>query len=322
MEAGKDALLGQGIGKALGGGDIGELLGEGLDLGLLRRPGQQLLQQRMIRGDGHKGDAEDGVGAGGVDRAIVARLRHLEVHLRALRLANPVRLHLADLLRPALEQVQILEQTVGVGRNAEEPLLEVLLLHRAAAADAVTIGRHLLVGQVGAERAPVHRRLLLIGHAQLVGLQEDPLGPLIVIGVAGGNLALPIVAHAPTAHLALHLLNVLNRPLVRVDVELLGRVLRRQPEGVPAHGREDVVAEHLLVARDDIAHNIVAPVAHVHVAAGVGEHRQTIELGLALVVRVAPKGAVLVPILLPLRFNRVKRILFFHKARPSLKTAA
>jgi hypothetical protein len=65
----------------------------------------------------------------------------------------------------------------GVVADAEEPLLQEALLDRRAAALAqpaldLLVGEHGLVG-----RAPVDRRLLLVGEPLLVELQEDPLRP-------------------------------------------------------------------------------------------------------------------------------------------------
>ena len=57
------------------------------------------------------------------------------------------------------------------------------------------------------------------------------------------------------------------------------RVLRRQAEGVPAHGVHDLEAAGALVARHHVAQRVVADVPHVYLAAGVGEHLQHVVLG-------------------------------------------
>jgi len=51
---------------------------------------------------------------------------------------------------------------------------------------------------------------------------------------------------------------------------------RRKTEGVPAHGLEHVLSEHALVAGYHVADGVVAHVAHVQFAAGVGEHGKAI----------------------------------------------
>ena len=55
----------------------------------------------------------------------------------------------------------------------------------------------LVIGQNGAQFfAPVDRHFNALGIACLVELLEDPLGPLIEIGVGGGNALGPVVVKA------------------------------------------------------------------------------------------------------------------------------
>ena len=53
-----------------------------------------------------------------------------------------------------------------------------------------------LASTVWQRRAPVHRRALAVRQVALEHLQEEPLVPLVVVGQAGGDLALPGVADA------------------------------------------------------------------------------------------------------------------------------
>ena len=122
----------------------------------------------------HEGDAEDGVGPRGKDGHIVgfAAVGNLEIDLCSLAAANPVALHLLEGVGP-LERLQVVEQALGVGRNAQLPLFHLLLFHREAAADREALF-DLVVGQHGAQRGtPVHRCFALIRNAilhQQVGL--------------------------------------------------------------------------------------------------------------------------------------------------------
>ena len=55
----------------------------------------------------------------------------------------------------------------------------------------------LLVGQDGAERgAPVDRHVSAVREAAVQELKKDPLRPLVVARVGGGNLARPVVGEA------------------------------------------------------------------------------------------------------------------------------
>ena len=66
--------------------------------------------------------------------------------------------------------------------------------------------------------------------------------------------------------LALHVGDVVARPLRRRHAVLHRRVLGRQAERVPAHGLQHVVALHAHEAREHVADGVVAHVAHVQPA--------------------------------------------------------
>ena len=54
-------------------------------------------------------------------------------------------------------------------------------------------------------------------------------------------------------------------------------ILSGESKGVPAHGLQDGFALHALVARNHVGDGVVAHVAHVKLAAGVGKHGQAVE---------------------------------------------
>ena len=139
----------------------------------------------------------------------------------------------------------------------------------------------------------------LLQHAQ-----EKPLRPTVVVGQAGGDFGLPVVAQPQPPHLAAHVGDVLERPLAGRGVVLERRIFRRESKGIPAHGMEDVVALHPHVARQGIADGVVAHVAHVQLARGIGQHLQHVILGPAAVLGL---GAIeirfRIPALLPAHFD-------------------
>ena len=61
----------------------------------------------MLRGQHHERRPVKRVRPRRVDRDFLVTPVHREVHFRAVRLANPVRLHLLDLLRP-VQLVQVI----------------------------------------------------------------------------------------------------------------------------------------------------------------------------------------------------------------------
>ena len=80
----------------------------------------------------------------------------------------------------------------------------------AAPAGAVD---HLLVGQHGlARRAPVDERVLLVGQTFFKELQKDPLVPAVILGIAGGDFALPVVGQPHALELGLHVENIFLGP--------------------------------------------------------------------------------------------------------------
>ena len=86
----------------------------------------------------------------------------------ALAATDPVALHDLDRLGP-VEQVEVVEESLGVLRDAQHPLLERPLVDGMVAALAAPLGCDLLVGEHGAERrAPVDGDLVEVGQAERV----------------------------------------------------------------------------------------------------------------------------------------------------------
>ena len=196
------------------------------------------------------------------------------------------------------------EELVRVVRDLEEPVGDLAPLDRGARAPAAAVD-DLLVGEHGAfDRIPVDLGVALVREPLLVHPAEHPLLPAVVVRGAGGELAGPVVAEAEPPELGLHVRDVPVRPLRGRHPVLDRRVLGRQPEGVPAHRLEHVLAEHPLVARDHVADRVVADVAHVQAPARVGEHREAVELLAGRVLGDA-EGLRLLPVVLRRRLDRL-----------------
>ena len=140
----------------------------------------------------HAGRAVDGVDARGED-ADGSEALDVEIDFRAFAAADPVALHGEDALGPAaFELGDVFQEFIGVGRGAEEPLFERALFHRgvfvtpAAAIDNLLIGEH-----GGAFGAPVDEGLFAVGESAFEHAEEEPLVPAIIIGLAGGDFAIP-----------------------------------------------------------------------------------------------------------------------------------
>ena len=211
----------------------------------------------------------------------VARIFQLKLDLRAFAAPDPVALHGAHLLRPAVQLAQIVQQFLRVIRDAQEPLLQIALLHRLLFVPPAAAVHHLLIGQHRrALRAPVHLALLAIRQPALVHLQKEPLIPAVVIRQTGRDLVAPVVAQPNPIHLPLHRGNVAQRPLPRRRVVFERGVFRRQSECVPPHRVQHVVALHPHVARQRVANRVVAHVPHVQLPRRIRQHLQHVVLRL------------------------------------------
>ena len=273
-------------------------------LGLGRRSGDQLGHQRMLRRQAHERRPEDRVGPRREDGDLARTAVERKADLRARAAADPVALHGDDALRPALQPIEIGQQLLRVRRDAEEPLLQLALLDRSVAAPAGAVA-HLLVRQHGlAARAPVDRAAALVGEPALQHAQEEELLPAVVRGIAGGQLAVPVVGEAEPAQLRPHARDVVLGPARRMAPVLDGRILRREAERVPPDRMEHPEARHPALARDHVADRVVAHVPHVDVPRRVREHLEHVVRWSARVDD-GVEGSLGRPARLPLRLQRL-----------------
>ena len=198
----------------------------------------------MFRRQHHEGRAVERVRSRGEDADAPAPLQR-EIHLRPDALPDPVPLHRAHALGPPRQRLEIPQQLLHVGGDPEEPLPQLPLDHRRVAVPPADAALGLLVAEHRlAALAPVHRRGLLVGQAALQHLQEEPLVPAVVGGLAAGDLAVPVVREPHPPQLGLHVGDVVPGPLGRVDAVLEGGVLGGEAERVPPHRMEHVVPAH------------------------------------------------------------------------------
>ena len=138
----------------------------------------------------------------------------------------------------------------------------------------------------------------------LIHLNEDPLGPLIVIGIDGGNLFAPVVGEAKGLDLILEVRDVLPGEDLRMLVVLDRELLSRKAEGIPAHWMEDVIALHSLHTADDVSGRISLRVSDMKTLAGwIREHIQRVEFWFGEIVSVAIIGVLIRPDFAPLLLN-------------------
>src|SRR6267378_4165213 len=183
----------------------------------------------MRRGEDDCGGTVDGVDARGenLDGLDASNIGYREPDTRADGFADPIALHGDDAVGPgALEFFQIFKELIGVVSGLQKPLLDFAGLDEGVfVAPAVAAVDDLLVGQHGAAfGTPVDAALFAIGQTTLEHAQKKPLIPTIVLGIAGGDFAAPIVTEAEATENALKFVDVVSRPGERMSVVLDGGV--------------------------------------------------------------------------------------------------
>ena len=191
-----------------------------------------------------------------------------------------------------IDRVEVVEQAVGVVGDPEEPLLE--LARPRPGCRSARSGRRStcsLASTVGVLGAPLHRRLGAVGEAALEQLEEDPLGPAVVRGLVGGELAASSRSRCPSAGTAAEGGDRAARSRRRGVLAGLDRVvLGRQAEGVVAHRVDDLEAVAAPVVGDRVADRVDLQMADVGLARRVGQHLQHVALRLVRVVEAGLAG--------------------------------
>ncbi len=105
-------------------------------------------------------------------------------HRSAFGFANPVALHQFNRLGP-VQIVESVKKPVGVIGYFEHPLADAFARHFGVAAVAKPVLDFLVGKACLAGGAPVDGHLCFVGKPFLIELKENPLGPFVVVGVAG-----------------------------------------------------------------------------------------------------------------------------------------
>src|SRR5579864_5084561 len=227
--------------------------------GRIRRRRGQAVDEGVFGPEEDEGRTKDRIQASREDLDVV------EPDACALRPAYPIALHRQDFVRPPGQRIERVEQFIGVLRDAQEPLIEFARRDGrpappAAAVHDLFVREHRLVGLAPVDGRPATKRQATLEHAR-----EEPLVPSVVLRQTGRNLAVPRVADAQSLKLALHMGDVVERPLLRMHATLDRGVLGRQAEGVPAERMEHVVPAHPPGAGHHVADEVVADVPDVRV---------------------------------------------------------
>ena len=223
-------------------------------------------RESMLGSKNHKGCSVKGIRSCGIDGDLLLSSVNREFHFRAIGFADPVRLHLLNFLGP-VKLVQIVQKAVRIFGDTQHPLTEILLGHRRTAPFATSV-YHLFVGKTSLTgRTPVNGEFLLVCQTFLKHLHEDPLCPFVEIGIRGVYFHIPVIDRRDIVDLLLDILHVLGGGDSRMNAHLDGVVLRREAEGIPAHGMDQVISLKHFITAPHIRDHIASPVSHVETVA-------------------------------------------------------
>ena len=261
----------------------------------------------------HISCAEQGIASGGVYLKLLVHVLKLEEDSSTLAAADPVTLHSLDSLWP-VQKIQILQEPVGICCDLEHPLADVFSDYRSAAALALAFLDLFVCKACLTGRTEVDRLLGLVCKPFLVQLEENPLGPPVVVGLAGGYFPVPVVAESQGLYLAAEHIDVLvgGHPWMGSCLDCI--VFGRQAEGVEAHWVQHRIAVHTQVSAVDVGGGVAFRVAYMEACSRwIWEHIQNIFSFFCWDGRILNclEGLVLVPVLLPFFLYFCKRI-FTH----------
>lgn len=193
--------------------------------------------------------------------------------------ADPVLLLGGNALN-VIQTVQTIDQLIGISGDLEHPLALDAVNDLAAAALAHAVDNFLVGQHTLTAGAPVDVHFLLVSQTMLIQLQEDPLGPLIILRIGGVDLAVPVKGEAQSLQLAAEVIHIVLGDNGRVDVVLHGKVLSGQAKSVPAHGIQHIVAVLTALAADHVQRGVAAGMAYMQAGTRrIRELDQCIELG-------------------------------------------
>ena len=124
---------------------------------------------------------------------------------------------------------------------------------------------------------------------RLVGLQPDPLRPLVVVGIDRREFARPVVHKSEALQLSTEVVDRLLGGDLGMHTSLDRVLLGGKPECVPAHRMKHIEALELLVSANDVGGGVALRMSDMQARARwIREHVEAVELRLR---RVEPRLA-------------------------------
>ena len=259
----------------------------------------QPLRDWMIGCHSHKARTENRIGPRCVNGQLFA-IGKLESELEPAGFADPVFLHQPDFVRPVFQIAKAFKQVFGKVSDFEEPLVKLALFNFGAAAPSLAINDLLIGKHCHIDRVPVHFGLAAANQPSFIHIEEKRLLMPVIFRVASGELACPVERKSDPLQLRFHRLDIGAGPVAGMNLLLHRSIFSRHSESIPAHRMQHFKPAHRLIARQHIAHRVIADMAHMDAPAGIGEHFQHIALGLCAIAIGCETGGI-VPHALPAR---------------------
>ena len=175
-------------------------------------------------------------------------------------------MHQFDLGGPIVQLVKCLKQFFGHVGNLEEPLGQVFAFNLGPGPPAFAVD-NLFVGQHGhIDRIPVHGSVLAINQTRIKHVDEKGLLLAVIFRITGREHPRPIKAKAQRFHLRDHVVDVLVGPILGVATGRHRRVFGGHAKSIKSHWVQNVVTRRQFIARDHVAHRVVAHMADVDTA--------------------------------------------------------
>ena len=208
---------------------------------------------------------------------------------------DPVTLHRAHRVGPALQLFKLVQKFIGIGGCFHKPLGHFAPLYRGPRSPALTVNNLLVCQHRLVNGVPVHNRVFAVNQSFLEHAGKQPLLPAVVIRLTCYDLARPVVAVSEEFELRAHLVDVLVCPIRGRHFFIDGSIFCRHAKCIEADGLQHVQAMHAAIPTDDIANGVIADVAHVQPPAWIGQHAQAVVL-VFLRVLCDPESPVFVPV--------------------------
>ncbi len=174
--------------------------------------------------------------------------RNRKANSRAFRAADPVNLSGFDLFNEfGLSEAG--NKSVCILRNSHYPLTDPAACDLGPAALTVPIDHFLIRQTHFTGGAPINGHLSLVSQSLFEELDENPLGPLVIVGIGCIYDPTPIKGEAQSIHLRAVVLCVCFCDILGFLSSTNGVVFRWQAERVPSDGEHHVPALHSLKAR-------------------------------------------------------------------------